>query len=336
MFDAKIRKGVCRKSSSLELFAEPHPAFVKQRYTFARVIQKAAANYITPLSGSQIEEKHTQQDKHQVERLAADILFLEEKGPGDEAHHDTAAAYHRDDRNHGVGVAEGIEIDKVGADEEERDEEYRGAPHERSGVFAMRVPQEQQHDGHHGHLVIGVPHLHGHAVEAVRHEVFVIQSAGGSRNGGQHDEEYPQVVAEIDSLFPTREGEHDERDDGQQHTYPLIEVEPFAEDEQRSHEGEYGLRRLDGPGDSDGQMFGGEIGTSPRGEYEGRLADDVEVFAQGRGRHIKERVVHQIGKPVGEYDAGEEQQAAKACVEKQHGNDGIAIERCLFTYFVAA
>lgn len=116
----------------------------------------------------------------------------------------------------------------------------------------------------------------------------------------------------------------------------MVEVEPFAEDEQCPDEGKYGLRGFDGPGNGDGQMLGGEVGAGPRCEYEGRFAYNIDVFAQGRARYIKERIVHLFWEAVGEDNARQKQQAAKAGVEEQHGNDGIAVERFLFTYVVTA
>ena len=66
---------------------------------------------------AEIKEAHTQKDEYQIERFATDIFFSEQECAGYEADDDTAATYHRDDRNHGVGVAEGVEIYEVGTNE---------------------------------------------------------------------------------------------------------------------------------------------------------------------------------------------------------------------------
>ena len=59
---------------------------------------------------------------------------------GYEADDDTAAAYHRDDRNHGVGVAEGVEIYEVGTNEKQGDEKDRGFPNKRCGMLTFGIP----------------------------------------------------------------------------------------------------------------------------------------------------------------------------------------------------
>ena len=159
------------------------------------------------LSGTEVKEKHSQQHEQQVDRFVANVLFLKQDCSCRETYYYAAPAYHRDDRDHRVGIAEGVEIDEVGTNKKKGDEKYRGAPYKRGGPFPLWIPQEQEYNGHHGHLVVGVPHLYGHTVEPVRHEVFVVQSAGRSSDGGEYNKENPNIVFKVDSLFFPRKGE---------------------------------------------------------------------------------------------------------------------------------
>ena len=63
-------------------------------------------------------------------------FFLGQQGrAGYEADDDTAATYHRDDRNHGVGVAEERRIYEVGTNEKQGDEQDSGFPNKRCGML---------------------------------------------------------------------------------------------------------------------------------------------------------------------------------------------------------
>lgn len=64
-------------------------------------------------------------------------FFSEQECAGYEADDDTAATYHRDDRNHGVGVAEGVEIYEVGTNEKQGDEKIEGF--QTKGVVCLRL-----------------------------------------------------------------------------------------------------------------------------------------------------------------------------------------------------
>ena len=84
-----------------------------------------------------------------------------------------------------------------------------------------------------------------HAQSAVSygcHEKFVIQSADGATNGCEHKKIDPFVMFEIDALFLSTSAEHEERDDGEEHTGPLPCVKLFAKHEHGTYEHHDGSR----------------------------------------------------------------------------------------------
>ena len=73
--------------------------------------------------------------------------------------------------------------------------------------------------------------MYGHSVEAVRHEIFVVQPAGRTGDCGEDYKENPDIVFEIDAFFFFFFLYHNERDDRQNDSDPLIEIPFLAEDE---------------------------------------------------------------------------------------------------------
>ena len=99
------------------------------------------------------------------------------------------------------------------------------------GVVCLRLGYHNTKNGHHRHLLVGVPYLYGHSVEAVRHEIFVVQPAGRTGDCGEDYKENPDIVFEIDAFLSSGEGQHNERDDCQNNSDPLVEIQLLAEDE---------------------------------------------------------------------------------------------------------
>ena len=62
---------------------------------------------------------------------------------------------------------------------------------------------------------------------------------------------------------------------GQQHTYPLIEIEPLAKHEQRAYQYQHGAGGVDGTHNGDGQVFHAIIAKSPTGEHDDALHYDI-------------------------------------------------------------
>ena len=104
-------------------------------------------------------------------------------------------------------------------------------------LATLGTMENLQHNAHDEALIEVIVALHRHAVEpyAARfdagHQIFVVQTADGPEHGSQYGEQYPPIVAEVDALALTRAAEHIETEYGQHDTHPLVEVEPFAEDE---------------------------------------------------------------------------------------------------------
>ena len=108
---------------------------------------------------------------------------------------------------------------------------------EGGGCLSLGIPEEHHDDAHHPQLVDVVPRLHHHAVKSKTtilgggHQVFVVQSTYSTQYGGKHHEVDPLVLLEVDAFLLATSAKHEEREDGQQHTYPLIKVESLAKDE---------------------------------------------------------------------------------------------------------
>ena len=183
---------------------------------------------------------------------------MEEQGAGGEGYQHIAAPYHRNDGYHRVREAQGIEVYPVCQADEYRDEDDIPPPYERRRLPPLRIPEEQQDEQHNAALINIEPHLHGHHVQSL-HQVFVVQSAARPEQDREHRQRNPFVMREVDPFLFPRKRELIERRNGEGDSHPLIEVQPLAEDEERAQQRQHRLRRLDGPGQRQGQMFQSKI-----------------------------------------------------------------------------
>ena len=78
------------------------------------------------LPGSQPEKEHTHQDEGQIDGFRTQVALVEQRRTAQERHDDRTAADHRDDGDHGIGIAQGIEVGEVSGREEDRDERDAG------------------------------------------------------------------------------------------------------------------------------------------------------------------------------------------------------------------
>ena len=200
-----------------------------------------------------------------------------------------------------LDIHKGIEIYEICRTEEDADEDDSPMPAEgRSGV-ALGIPQHKHHNEHHEALIDVVPALHHHTVEPYStfilrcHEVFVVESADSTEHSGKDDEIYPLVVFEVDALLLAASAEHEKGCDSQRHTNPLINVEPFAKDEQGSHQYHYRTGGIDWSDDSERQMLHTEISEYPGGQYDKALADYIFVDLPSSGCHMEYRPVEHRG-----------------------------------------
>ena len=219
---------------------------------------------------------------------------MEEQGAGGEGYQHVAAPYHRDDGYHRVGEAQGIEVYPVRQADEYRDEDDIPPPDERRRLFPPRIPEEQQDEQHDAALIDIEPHLHGHHVQPL-HQVFVIQSAARPEQDREHRQRNPFIMCEVYPFLFPRKREQVERCDGKGDTHPLIEVQPFAEDEERPQQRQHRLRRLDGPGQRQGQMFQGKVSRYPRREDDDGLDEYRQVCLCRDTGHVEHRPVQRVG-----------------------------------------
>ena len=275
---------------------------------------------------AQIEEEHTDEHQDEVDRLALQILFVEEEGAEEEGDYHTATTHHRDNGNHGILVAEGVEIDEIGCAEKQRDAHNGPLPAEGRARLALRIPQEQDDGAHDEHLVDVVPRLHQHGMEP-RHQVLVVQAADGARHRRQDDEQNPLVVFEIDALLLTRTAQHKERKHGQQHANPLVEVQPLAKHQQGANKHHDGTRGIDGANDGERQVLHAEVAEYPRRKNDERLQQDVLVRLPARYGHVEHRPTEHVGRPKGQQDERKEHQTGENGIQKQNRQHGIVAQR---------
>lgn len=153
------------------------------------------------------QEEHGDKHQKQVNNLRFEVLLVEDHRTEQETDNYGTTAHHRDNGNHGTLKAEGIEVSKVGCREEQRDEDDAPVPSEWRGLLVGGPPEEEEHQEHHEKLVDIVPRLHGEFVQphtAISwrcHEKLVIQSGDSPQHVGEHHEDDPFVMLEVDTLL---------------------------------------------------------------------------------------------------------------------------------------
>lgn len=75
-------------------------------------------------AAAEVEEDHADDYECQIERLGLEVALAEEQRAACERHDHRAAADHRDDRYHGIRIAQGHEVGHVGGREQDRDHGY--------------------------------------------------------------------------------------------------------------------------------------------------------------------------------------------------------------------
>ena len=68
---------------------------------------------------------------------------------------------------------------------------------------------------------------------------------------------------EVNAFLPSRTAEHEEREDGQQYTCPLVQVQPFAEEQQGTQQHHDRTGGVDGAHDGKRQMLHAEVAEYP-------------------------------------------------------------------------
>ena len=266
---------------------------------------------------------------------------MEHHGTEEETDQHGAAPHHGDNGNHGSVEAEGVEIGKVGGGEEHRDEDDAPVPTEGGSLLAEREPQEEEHGKHHEELVEGVPRLHGEFVQSHTtvlgrcHQELVVESADGAQHIGEHHEDNPFVVLEIDTFFLAGAREHPESYHGNDDTDPLPHIQPFAKERDAADEHPDGAGGIDGANDGNGQMFQPEVGEEPTAEHDERLEQDVFMFCPPVLMSVEEAVFGDVSL-CREDDERQEDERGEQGVECQHRNDRILPERLLLEDVVEA
>ena len=75
------------------------------------------------LFGTEVEEEHTQEYEQEIDKLALEILLVENRRSEKKTDDDTAPPDHRHDGNHCSGQAQRVKIYKVGCTQENADKD---------------------------------------------------------------------------------------------------------------------------------------------------------------------------------------------------------------------
>ena len=224
-------------------------------------------------STSQIKEHHTNQYQEQIESLALQVLFPEHHCPEKERNNHTTPTHHRNDGNHRIVQAQGIEIYEISSREEDGDEYNRPTPMERRSLLTLGIPQQEQHRSHHEALVNVVPRLDRHPVKTDAsfsdrsHQILVVQTTDRTQYRSPNDGKHPSVMLEVNAFLLSASTQQEERENGEQHPNPLIEIEPFAKDEHGTDQHHHRTSGIDGTYQCNRQMLDAKVSQNPRGQH---------------------------------------------------------------------
>jgi len=244
------------------------------------------------LQGADEQEEEAEEDQQEVDDLAAQVFLVEEEGAAEEAYYDAAAADHGDYGYHGGALGQGDEVGVVSEGQEDCYEDDGPLPLEGGGVLAGGPPHGEEDHSHQGQLVEVTPCLYEHVVEASQ-QVFVKEGADGSQQGGHDYAEHPFVLYEIDALLLAAQTEQIEGDDGNDHTYPLVEVQALTEQQQAAQQNDDGTGGVDGAEQGDGQVFHAEVAEYPGAKHDERLEHEQAVQLPAGCGDIKNTAVQQ-------------------------------------------
>jgi len=228
------------------------------------------------LQGADKQEEEAKQYEQEVDDFALEVFLVEEEGSAEEAYDYAATADHGDYGYHGGALSQGDEVGVISEREENGDEDDGPFPLEGGGVLAGGPPQGEKDYSHESQLVEVAPCLYKHVVEAAQ-QVLVKEGADGSQQGGHDYAEHPFVFHEINSLFLAAQTEQIERDDGNDHTNPLIQVQALTEQQQAAQQHDDGTGGVDGAEQGDWQVFHAEVAEYPGAKHDERLEHEQAV-----------------------------------------------------------
>ncbi len=238
------------------------------------------------------QEEEAEQDQQQVDDLALEVFLVEEEGTAEEGYDYAGAADHGDYGDHGGALGQGDEVGVIGQGQEDGYEDDGPLPLEGGSALPGGPPEGEQDDRHQGQLVEVAPGLHEHVVEAAQ-EVLVEQGADGSQQGGHDYAEHPFVVSETDTLLLAAHAEHVEGNHGNYHTYPLIQVQALAKQQQAAQQYDDGACRVYRPEQSNWQVLHAEIAENPGAQHDECLEHEQAVLLPAGCGDIKNTAVQQ-------------------------------------------
>ena len=274
------------------------------------------------------EEDHTDKDQQQIDSLGPQVPLMEKQGAETERDDHRTTADHRDDGDHRTGIAQGIEIAKIGGGEKDRDQRNGPAPMKRGSAISAGPPDQRHGCGHHPELIEGVPALDEDGIEPPCDE-FVVEAACGTQQGCGRDTVDPDIVTEINPLLSARTAQQQQRDQGKRHTDPLVSVEPFTEDEHGADERHHGPRGIDRADDRQRQMLDSEVSERPRRQDDAGFQHHEQMRMQIARRTTQRRIIEPAPSAGRREDRRQEEQRREEGIEQENGQHGVVSQRLL-------
>ena len=138
--------------------------------------------------------------------------------------------------------------------------------------MALRVPDESADCCHDEQLVEVEPALDEHRAEGL-HDELVVQTADHSEKCRKSYTPDPLIVLEINVFLLACAAHQEDGADGEYDADPLVGVEPFAEDQHRSHQHQHRSGGIDRSDDGQREVLQTKISADPRRQHDERLQD---------------------------------------------------------------
>ena len=139
-------------------------------------------------------------------------------------------------------------------------------------------------------------------------------------------------MLEINTFLLTRATQHYIADNSQANTNPLIYVQSFAKDKQRTDKHEDWTRGIDRTIDSERNMLHSKVCEKPRGKYDETLHQNVLMHLPPYYWHIEHTAVETRSVGTQENER-KEYQRTEECVEEKYWKHRVSVE-CLFLEYI--
>ena len=157
------------------------------------------------------------------------------------------------------------------------------------------------------------------------HQILIIQPTHGPHHRSQHNKENPFIMFEIDPFLFSRPTQHKEGENRQHHPDPLIEIQPFAKYQHRSHEHHHRTGGINRSHNGYRKILHAEIPQYPGRKDNDRFQNDISMHLPPCHGNKKKSAFQCIGTPCRQHNEGKEYQTGKQRIQREHGNYRIVL-----------